>query len=169
MNKRTKDLVVVPLSSQSSPALIDDTTMVSLDGKLLVLPPDWNLRGYLLCMLSCEHFGLFRGCTSFGLISLTLPAPPHLESSLVAQNKLIVLAALFAGASAFSPAAKPAFTTKLSGEKVNWDQAAELGWSMGGEDYTREVKPHADPDARKSIHDAPSFEEYMRMRQQQGN
>jgi hypothetical protein len=86
-----------------------------------------------------------------------------------AQNKLIVLAALVAGASAFSPAAKPAFTTKLSGEKVNWDQAAELGWSMGGEDYTREVKPHSDPDSRKSIHDAPSFEEYMRMRQQGGN
>jgi hypothetical protein len=85
------------------------------------------------------------------------------------QNKLIVLAALFAGASAFAPASKPAFATKLAGEKVNWDQAAELGWSMGGEDYTRKVEPKKDEDARKTIHEGPSFEEYMRQRQQQGN
>jgi hypothetical protein len=94
---------------------------------------------------------------------------PHFSSLSFLQNKLIVLAALFAGASAFAPASKPAFATKISGEKVNWDQAAELGWSMGGEDYTRKVEPKEDPDARKTIHEGPSFEEYMRQRQQQGN
>lgn len=53
-------------------------------------------------------------------------------------------------------------------EKADWEKAKELGWSMGGEDYTREVKPHVDEDNRKSIHENPSFEEYMRMRQQSG-
>lgn len=77
---------------------------------------------------------------------------------------MIILAALVASASAFAPA--PAFTrsTKLMAEKAEWEKAAELGWSMGGEDYSRnpEVKEHEDP--RKSITPAPSFEEYMKAR-----
>jgi len=83
--------------------------------------------------------------------------------------KFVLLAALATSASAFTPAAKPAFSTKLYNEKADWQKAAELGWSMGGEDYTREVKPHKDEDPRKNIEEAPSFEEYMRQRQQQGN
>ncbi|GKY99117.1 hypothetical protein MPSEU_000867200 [Mayamaea pseudoterrestris] len=81
------------------------------------------------------------------------------------MNKLIILAAIVASASAFSPAAKPAFTTSMAGKKVGWEDAAELGWSMGGEDYTRDLPKevqHEDP--RKAIPDAPSFEEYMKMR-----
>ena len=86
---------------------------------------------------------------------------------------MIILAALVASASAFAPA--PAFTrpsTSLMAEekKVDWEQAAEMGWSMGGEDYSRnpEVKEHEDP--RKSITPAPSFEEYMKARAaEQGN
>lgn len=86
-----------------------------------------------------------------------------------AQTKFVVLAALFAGASAFCPASKPAFATKLDNSKADWEKAKELGWSMGGEDYTRDVKPQKHEDERKTIHEAPSFEEYMRQRQQQGN
>jgi hypothetical protein len=82
------------------------------------------------------------------------------------QTKFVFLAALVASASAFAPVAKPAFSTKLANEKADWSKAAELGWSMGGEDYTREVKPHVDEDPRKTIHEAPSFEEYMKMRNQ---
>lgn len=84
----------------------------------------------------------------------------------LSQTKFVVLAALVLSASAFAPVSKPAFSTKLAGEKVDWGKAAELGWSMGGEDYTREVKPVDHEDKRKSVHDAPSFEEYMRQRQQ---
>lgn len=81
------------------------------------------------------------------------------------QTKMVVLAALVAGASAFSPA-KPAFASSaLFNQKTDWNSAAELGWSMGGEDYTREVKTQKHDDARKSIHEAPSFEEYMKQRQ----
>lgn len=86
-----------------------------------------------------------------------------------AQTKFVALAALFAGASAFAPASKPAFSTKVFNEKADWEKAKELGWSMGGEDYTREVKPKEHEDSRKTIHEGPSFEEYMRQRQQQGN
>ena len=85
------------------------------------------------------------------------------------QTKFVVLAALFAGASAFAPVSKPSFTTKLANEKVDWEKAKELGWSMGGEDYTRDVKPQKNEDPRKSIAQGESFEEYMRSRQQQGN
>jgi hypothetical protein len=98
-------------------------------------------------------------------VILTLP------SLFIFQNKLIVLAALVASASAFAPAStKPAFSTKMAGKKVNWDDAAELGWSMGGEDYTRDLPPevkHEDP--RKAIPKDISFEEYMKQRAAEGN
>jgi hypothetical protein len=48
--------------------------------------------------------------------------------------------------------------------KPDWEAAAELGWSMGGQDYTREVKPKVDEDPRKTIHQGESFEEYMKSR-----
>lgn len=52
------------------------------------------------------------------------------------------------------------------GRKPDWQTAAELGWSMGGEDYTRNVQPKEDPDdPRKTIHQGESFEEYMKNRQ----
>ena len=84
------------------------------------------------------------------------------------QNKLVFLAAIVASASAFAPA--PAFRpeTAVYNQKIDWDKAAELGWSMGGEDYTRDVKPQENEDPRKSIHQGESFEEYMRKRAQGG-
>ena len=84
------------------------------------------------------------------------------------QNKFLVVAALFASASAFAPS--PAFkaTSALANNKADWEAAAELGWSMGGEDYSRNPEVQEHEDARKSIHEAPSFEEYMKQRAQQG-
>jgi hypothetical protein len=38
---------------------------------------------------------------------------------------------------------------------------------MGGEDYTRNVTPQKNEDPRKNIEEGPSFEEYMKQRQQQ--
>lgn len=58
----------------------------------------------------------------------------------------------------------------MAGKKVDWDAAAELGWSMGGEDYTRDLPPevkHEDP--RKAIPKDVSFEEYMKQRAAGGN
>ena len=82
------------------------------------------------------------------------------------QTKIVVLAALVASASAFAPAVQPKQATALFNEKADWEKAAELGWSMGGEDYTRNVVPKEDADARKTIHEGPSFEEYMKSRNQ---
>ena len=55
--------------------------------------------------------------------------------------------------------------TRLFQEKPDWQAAAELGYSMGGEDYTRDVTPQENEDPRKSIQEGESFEEYMRKRQ----
>ena len=54
--------------------------------------------------------------------------------------------------------------TQLFQEKPDWEKAAELGWSTGGEDYTRDVKPQVNEDPRKTIHEGESFEEYMKNR-----
>jgi hypothetical protein len=70
---------------------------------------------------------------------------------------------------AFQPVAfhRPTTTTSaLFNEKPDWQKAAELGWSMGGEDYTRDVKPMEHEDPRKSIKQGESFEEYMKSRGQ---
>jgi hypothetical protein len=82
----------------------------------------------------------------------------------------MIVAALVASVSAFTPSVKVTrvSTTELFQEKPNmdWNTAAELGWSMGGEDYTRSVQPKEDKDdPRKTIHEGPSFEEYMKSRQ----
>jgi hypothetical protein len=71
---------------------------------------------------------------------------------------MILLAAFVAGASAFAP--QPAFsrTTALNGEP-------EIG--AGGMADTRNPDPKEDEDPRKSISAAPSFEEYMKQREQQ--
>lgn len=85
------------------------------------------------------------------------------------QYKFVAALALLASASAFAPA--PAFTrqsTAAFNGKADWENASELGWSMGGEDYTRDVKPKVDEDPRKSIHQGESFEEYMKNRAAQG-
>jgi hypothetical protein len=76
----------------------------------------------------------------------------------VLQSKMIILAALVASASAFSPA--PAFTRssalKSGGEEL------EIG--AGGMADTRNPDAYQDEDPRKSISAAPSFEEYMKQR-----
>mmetsp|Transcript_23350 Transcript_23350/g.65146 ORF Transcript_23350/g.65146 Transcript_23350/m.65146 type:complete len:85 (+) Transcript_23350:122-376(+) len=82
--------------------------------------------------------------------------------------KLAVIAALVASASAFAPNAAVRQSTAVFNGKQDWDAAAELGWSMGGEDYTRAVNPQDNDDPRKVIPQGESFEEYMRSRQQQG-
>jgi hypothetical protein len=81
---------------------------------------------------------------------------------------LIVVVALLAGASSFCPT--PAFTrtSALAGQTTEWEEAKDLGWSMGGQDHTRNPKPVDDEDPRKSVKVAPTFEEYMKQRQQQG-
>ena len=72
---------------------------------------------------------------------------------------MIVLAALVAGASAFAPA--PAFSTR--GTAV-FSEEPKIG--AGGMADTRDPEEYQDEDPRKSISAAPSFEEYMKSRQQ---
>mmetsp|Transcript_13889 Transcript_13889/g.15945 ORF Transcript_13889/g.15945 Transcript_13889/m.15945 type:complete len:92 (+) Transcript_13889:101-376(+) len=85
-------------------------------------------------------------------------------------TKSIAILALVASASAFSPAAKPASSTSLYGgvnpnPKASSDaQAQEMGWSGGGEAHTRDPTPVEDEDARKTIPEGESFEEYMKRR-----
>jgi hypothetical protein len=74
------------------------------------------------------------------------------------------LFALISSVSAFAPAVQTKFSTQVFQEKPDWEKAAELGWSTGGEDYTRDVKPQVNEDPRKTIHQGESFEEYMKNR-----
>jgi hypothetical protein len=78
--------------------------------------------------------------------------------------------ALVASASAFAPAAKPAFVTKVYGgvdpnpKPTSGELAQEMGWSMGGEAHTRDPTPVVSDDPRKTIPEGESFEEYMKRR-----
>ena len=78
------------------------------------------------------------------------------------QSKLIVLAALVAGASAFAPAA----STPTRGVAL-FNGEPKLG--AGGMADTRDPEAYKDEDPRKSISEAPSFEEYLKQRQAEGN
>jgi hypothetical protein len=80
------------------------------------------------------------------------------------QSKIVFLLALVSSVSAFAPAVQTSFNTQLFQEKPDWEKAAEMGWSTGGEDYTRDVKPQVNEDPRKTIHNGESFEEYMKSR-----
>lgn len=111
-----------------------------------------------LCAVEIFAFPRKRIYSAHALLSFS-QLPPT-------QTKIVVLAALVASASAFAPAVQPKQATALFNEKADWEKAAELGWSMGGEDYTRNVVPKEDADARKTIHEGPSFEEYMKSRNQ---
>ena len=71
---------------------------------------------------------------------------------------MIVLAALVAGASAFAPQPASSRATVLNSEH-------EKG--AGGMFDTRNPDAKDDEDPRKSISAAPSFEEYMKQRDQQ--
>mmetsp|Transcript_7376 Transcript_7376/g.10543 ORF Transcript_7376/g.10543 Transcript_7376/m.10543 type:complete len:80 (+) Transcript_7376:82-321(+) len=79
----------------------------------------------------------------------------------MAYSKMIVLAALVAGASAFAPS--PAFTTSTA----LFSEEKKLG--SGGMADTRDPEAFEDEDPRKSISAAPSFEEYMKQRAAEGN
>lgn len=70
---------------------------------------------------------------------------------------MIVLAALVAGASAFAPA--PAAFTR--GVAVHSEPPKK---GAGGMFDTRDPEPSKDEDPRKSIAEAPSFEEYLKQR-----
>jgi len=83
----------------------------------------------------------------------------HHALSLLAslQYKLAVLAALFASASAFAPAAQVTRSTAMYAE-------GEKHIGAGGMADTRNPDAHVDEDPRKSISAAPSFEEYLKQR-----
>lgn len=70
---------------------------------------------------------------------------------------MIILAALVAGAYAFAPA--PAFSRSTA-------LFSEHEKGAGGMFDTRNPDEHVDEDPRKSISAAPSFEEYMKQREQ---
>jgi hypothetical protein len=70
-------------------------------------------------------------------------------------SKSVLLAALVASASAFSPVQQKSFSTALF-------NGPELG--AGGMADTRNPEPVKHEDPRKSISEAPSFEEYLKMR-----
>jgi hypothetical protein len=74
------------------------------------------------------------------------------------QYKLAVIAALVASASAFAPSTQIIRSTAIH---------QELG--KGGMADTRDPEPYQDEDPRKSISAAPSFEEYLKQRQAEGN
>ena len=75
--------------------------------------------------------------------------------SIIIQSKIALVAALVGGASAFSPAQKSGVSTALF-------NGPALG--SGGMADTRDPDAFAHEDARKSISAAPSFEEYLKMR-----
>lgn len=78
------------------------------------------------------------------------------------QTKLITLAALVASASAFAPAAQTATRgVALFGEEP------KLG--AGGMADTRDPEAMDHEDPRKSIKEAPSFEEYLKQRAAEDN
>ena len=78
------------------------------------------------------------------------------------QTKIALLFALVASASAFtSPAAFTAKSTALFGEEP------KIG--AGGMADTRDPDAYVDEDPRKSISEAPSFEEYLKQREAEGN
>jgi hypothetical protein len=72
---------------------------------------------------------------------------------------MILLAALVAGTSAFCPA--PAAFTR--GTAVFNEEPPKKG--AGGMFDTRDPEPKKDEDPRKSISEAPSFEEYLKSRE----
>jgi hypothetical protein len=72
---------------------------------------------------------------------------------------MILLAALVAGASAFAPQPASSRATAL------YSEGPEIG--AGGMADTRNPDAKEDEDPRKSISAAPSFEEYMKQREQQ--
>ena len=74
------------------------------------------------------------------------------------QFKLVVIAALVASASAFAPSAQITRSTAIF---------QEIG--KGGMADTRDPEEYKDEDPRKSISAAPSFEEYLKQRQAEGN
>lgn len=71
---------------------------------------------------------------------------------------MVLLAALVAGASAFAPQPAVNRATAVFSEP-------EIG--AGGMADTRNPDAYEDDDPRKSISAAPSFEEYMKQREQQ--
>ena len=74
--------------------------------------------------------------------------------------KIIALAALVASASAFAPVAVPTRATALfDGPHVG----------SGGMADTRDPDASDNDDPRKSISAAPSFEEYLKQREAEGN
>jgi hypothetical protein len=76
--------------------------------------------------------------------------------------KMIVLAALVAGSSAFTVA--PAAFTRGS---AVYNEDPKKG--AGGMFDTRDPDAKKDEDPRKSIGEAPSFEEYLKQREAEGN
>jgi hypothetical protein len=99
----------------------------------------------------------------------TLPSYVLLLLLLQTKSLLLITALMSSAVAAFVPVSHKPMAFVVQAQKADWNQAAELGWSMGGEDYTREVKPQVNEDARKTIHEGPSFEEYMKQRAAGGN
>eukprot|EP00529_Nitzschia_sp_RCC80_P042301 CAMPEP_0113467186 /NCGR_PEP_ID=MMETSP0014_2-20120614/14681_1 /TAXON_ID=2857 /ORGANISM="Nitzschia sp." /LENGTH=78 /DNA_ID=CAMNT_0000359479 /DNA_START=136 /DNA_END=372 /DNA_ORIENTATION=+ /assembly_acc=CAM_ASM_000159 len=74
----------------------------------------------------------------------------------------LAFVAMVASASAFAPA--PAFTRT---SVAVFSEGPEIG--AGGMADTRNPDAFEDEDPRKSISEAPSFEEYLKQRQAEGN
>jgi hypothetical protein len=87
---------------------------------------------------------------------------------LTQQNKLVILAAIVASASAFAPA--PVAFTRGAAVYAE-DEEPKKG--SGGMFDTRDPEAKVDEDPRKSIGEAPSFEEYQKQqaaaREAEGN
>mmetsp|Transcript_27415 Transcript_27415/g.62954 ORF Transcript_27415/g.62954 Transcript_27415/m.62954 type:complete len:80 (+) Transcript_27415:219-458(+) len=77
-----------------------------------------------------------------------------------AKVSLVAIVALFAGASAWAPAPQVAFGRS---KVVVFNEG---GKGAGGMYDTRDPEPFEDEDPRKSISAAPSFEEYLKSREQ---
>ena len=93
------------------------------------------------------------------LISYLILISPHcFFAPATSQYKLAVIAALVASASAFAPSAQITRSTAIF---------QEIG--KGGMADTRDPETYQDEDPRKSISAAPSFEEYLKQRQAEGN
>lgn len=109
--------------------------------------------------------------TTLFVLLVSLHSPSHLPTyplTYFLQYKLIALFALLtASASAFTAPTMPSVVTATTSSSSLFSEEPKIG--AGGMADTRDPEAYQDEDPRKSISEAPSFEEYLKQREAGGN